>query len=191
VPTPEAVEAGKVERAQSTPPPPLSTVHRAGQSDCGGKDDSMNFIIRTAEATDVGGLRGLLRRSSLSNEGDRDRLLADGDALGFSEDGVREERTRVAVDAVGTILGFSTYLVTGDIIELEDLFVDPPWMRQGVGSALVRDVVSSALALSFERLEVTANPHALAFYERVGFVADHEVETQFYRAPRMHLVIPS
>jgi hypothetical protein len=34
-------------------------------------------------------------------------------------------------------------------------------------------------------LEVTANPHAMAFYEHMGFVATHLVDTQFYPAPRM------
>jgi hypothetical protein len=34
---------------------------------------------------------------------------------------------------------------------------------------------------------VTANHHALAFYEKVGFVADGEVETRFGAGLRMHL----
>jgi hypothetical protein len=34
-------------------------------------------------------------------------------------------------------------------------------------------------------LEVTANPHAMGFYEHMGFVADRIVDTEFYPAPRM------
>jgi hypothetical protein len=34
---------------------------------------------------------------------------------------------------------------------------------------------------------VTANPHALAFYEKAGFVVYREVVTRFRTAPRMCL----
>jgi hypothetical protein len=37
------------------------------------------------------------------------------------------------------------------------------------------------------RIEVTANPHAMAFYERAGFVPDGTAETRFGAAPRMRL----
>ena len=69
--------------------------------------------------------------------------------------------------------------------ELEDLFVDPPWMRRGVGAALVLEIAELLRLLDFERLEVTANPHAMAFYQHMEFVFDHMVETEFSEAPRM------
>jgi hypothetical protein len=37
------------------------------------------------------------------------------------------------------------------------------------------------------RIQVTANQHALVFYEKAGFVADHEVQTRFGPGLRMHL----
>ncbi len=146
-------------------------------------------MIRTAVVADLPRLRQVYRRSSLSNEGDRVNLLAHGDLLEFSGEGIGAERTRVALDAHSSIIGFSTFLVVGDTMELEDLFVDPPWMRQGVGKALVVDLVAIARAHSFAQLEVTANPHAMAFYEGLGFVAGREVDTRFYSAPRMHLTV--
>jgi ribosomal protein S18 acetylase RimI-like enzyme len=146
-------------------------------------------VIRTAVVADLPRLRQVYRRSSLSNEGDRVNLLAHGDLLEFSGEGLGGERTRVALDAHGSIMGFSTFVVVGDTMEIEDLFVDPPWMRQGVGRALVVDLVAIARARSFTQLEVTANPHAMAFYQSLGFVAGRDVETRFYSAPRMHLTV--
>lgn len=34
---------------------------------------------------------------------------------------------------------------------------------------------------------MTANQHALAFYQQTGFAVDHEVATRFGPASRMHL----
>jgi hypothetical protein len=62
-------------------------------------------------------------------------------------------------------------------------------MRHGVGRALLVDISSLVRELNFESLEVTANPHAMAFYEHMCFVTDRLVDTEFYPAPRMRLSI--
>jgi GNAT superfamily N-acetyltransferase len=140
-------------------------------------------VIRVAVPADLGALRGLFRRSSLSNAGDRASLLAHPEALEFAGRAVGEALTRVAV-VDGRIVGFATLLDDG---ELEDLFVDPDWMRRGIGRALVLDAVALARERGFDRIEVTANGEALGFYESVGFVLDGAVETAFGRGSRMHL----
>ena len=146
----------------------------------------MPVTLRRAVSSDMHMLSGVFRRASLSNEDDRGYLLAHPDALELGSDGVREGRTIVAVDPSGSVVGFASYLVSGDVIELEDLFVEPAWMRRGIGRRLVLAIAAAARELGFDRLEVTANPHAMRFYERAGFVADRVVETAFYPAPRMH-----
>jgi len=151
-----------------------------------GHDRSVTFAIRTAVASDVEALRGLFRRASLSNEGDRVHLLAHPESLVLSDDAVRQGRTRVAVESEVEVVGFASWLVKHNAIELEDLFVEPTWMRRGVGRALVLDAVAIARTRSFGTLEVTANPHAQKFYEDLGFVVDHAVETDFYPGQRMH-----
>ena len=69
-----------------------------------------------------------------------------------------KEGTRVAVDGEGTVTGFATHLISDGVAELEDLFVDPARMRQGIATALVLDISSRLHQLGFESLEVTANP---------------------------------
>jgi ribosomal protein S18 acetylase RimI-like enzyme len=150
---------------------------------------NLDLRISSAAPDDFDALRRLFRRSSLSNDGDRAKLLANPDALELSDRSVREGRARVAVTADGNIVGFVTSLVAGDGLELEDLFVDPDWMKRGVGRALVLDVVETARRRGYSQLEVIANPHALGFYEKVGFVVDREVETRFGPASRMCLAI--
>ena len=141
-------------------------------------------MIRAAEAADLGALRDVFRRSSLSNDGDRPNLLANPDALELSE--VAVGRTRVATVAVGRVVGFVTTAVAGGVIEVEDLFVDPDWMGRGAGMALMLDVVAAARERGIERNEVTANLHALGFYEKAGFVVDGQADTRFGPAARMY-----
>jgi len=131
-------------------------------------------------------LRDVFRRSSLSNDDDRMNLLAHPEVLELSDEGVTDGRMRVA-EADGRVIGFATWLGTGDVTEIEDLFVDPDSMRRGVGRALVQDLVGLARQRGVRRVEVTGNPHARAFYEAVGFTVDHEVDTLLGPGLRMHL----
>jgi GNAT superfamily N-acetyltransferase len=146
--------------------------------------------IRSAGAADLPALRRIFRRASLSNAGDRDVLLAHPDALELPDGGVADGRTRVAVAADGTVVGFITGLALGgSALELEDMFVDPDWMRMGVARGLVADLIATSRLDGIARIEVTANPHADGFYRSVGFVPWHECETQFGRPLRMQLAI--
>lgn len=143
--------------------------------------------IRPGLRADLPVLRVLYRKASMSNSGNVAALLAHPEALQLTDEGISEGRTRVATWTGDHIVGFATTRRTGRVLELEDLFVDPDWMRSGVGRRLVRDVVAVAERDHVRRVEVTANPHALAFYESVGFVHDGEVGTRFGPGARMHL----
>lgn len=145
-----------------------------------------DLFIRSADASDFDVISDVYRRASLSNAGDRDALSANPEVLVFEIGSILEGRTRVAVDD-GRVVGFATTTPNGDVAELDDLFVDPDRMRRGVARALVLDAVSLVRSGGSSRIEVTANSHALDFYNAVGFVADHAVPTQFAPGTRMHL----
>jgi ribosomal protein S18 acetylase RimI-like enzyme len=145
--------------------------------------------VRQALRGDLPVLRDIFRRSSLSNPSDVDALRAHPEVLIFSDQAVKEWRTRVATLSGGQVVGFATTLEMAGALELEDLFVDPEWMRRGIGRELVRDVVASAAEKGIDRIEVTANPDALAVYESVGFSREGKVATRLGPAHRMHLDI--
>lgn len=143
-------------------------------------------VIRLGTAADYPAAAGVYRRASLSNAGDRANLLAHPEHLVLAPDALAEGRTLVA-EANGSIVGFATWLATPVAVELEDLFVDPAWMRCGIATALVGRVIDVLRARGVSRLEVTANPDAHAFYAAVGFVEIGRAETEFGPAPRMVL----
>jgi GNAT superfamily N-acetyltransferase len=145
--------------------------------------------LRFAEIGDLPAISDVFRRASLSNEGDRASLLAHPDALEFSARAVEEGRVRVAA-IENRIVGFATMAVTDQSGELDDLFVDPDCRRRGIATALVLDALDRAKDQSLTRIEVTANPHALAFYESIGFVSDGLTQTRFGPGNRMHIDVP-
>jgi ribosomal protein S18 acetylase RimI-like enzyme len=136
--------------------------------------------IRDATADDALALEALQRRSSDVWEEHRAPLAANPDAIAPPHVAIAEGRVRVAVDGSQRRLGFSVVLpVEGGRCELDDLFVEPDAMGRGVGRLLVEDAVSRAASAGATVVDVIANPNAVGFYERVGFVRTGEVPTRF------------
>jgi GNAT superfamily N-acetyltransferase len=170
---------------------PRSERWRCGALRCRLRDNHAvsTFLTRPAVPADLPVLRDIYRRASLSNEGDAAALLAHPDVFVLTDAGVIEGRTRVATLTTDHVVGFATTICIDRVLDLEDLFVDPQWMRHGVGRLLVHDILTRVDHRLVERLEVIANPHALAFYEHVGFVHDGHVATAFGLGRRMHIKI--
>jgi ribosomal protein S18 acetylase RimI-like enzyme len=132
-------------------------------------------------------VRTVYRRSSLSNEGDRDALLQHPEYLVLPGKGLLEGRTRVAEHPNNGIVGFATIERQSSTAELVDLFVDPDSMGQGVARALITDAVATLADEGVAALEVMANPHALAFYTAMGFEVVDTATTPLGSGLRMRL----
>ena len=145
-------------------------------------------MIRLGTSADLAAAASVYRRASLSNAGDRENLLAHPEYLILAPEGLAEGRTHVAEED-GSLVGFATWAETAGTIELEDLFVDPGHMRRGIATALVNRITEVLRTRGVQRLEVTANPHALEFYRAAGFTDCGVAETDFGAAPRMVLAI--
>ena len=145
-------------------------------------------MIRLGVPADLSAASGVYRSASLSNPGDRGNLLAHPEYLVLGPEGLAEGRTYVA-DEEGSLVGFATWIEADGIFELEDLFVDPGWRHCGIAMALVNRIARVLRARGVERLEVTANPHALGFYRAAGFIDCGVADTDFGAAPRMVLAI--
>jgi len=145
-------------------------------------------MIRLGTSDDLAAARGVYRRASLSNAGDRDNLLAHPEYLILGPEGLAEGRTHVA-ERDGSVVGFATWAEAGGATELEDLFVDPDYMRRGIATALVSRIAEVLRARGAQRLEVTANSHAMEFYRSAGFTDCGVADTDFGAAARMVLML--
>jgi GNAT superfamily N-acetyltransferase len=85
----------------------------------------------------------------------------------FSPEALREKEVYVA-EADGRAVAWATLIGKGTVIWLDDLWVEPQWIGQGVGSRLFRHAVARAKHLGGKRLEWEAEPRAVGFYEKMG-----------------------
>lgn len=137
------------------------------------------IIIRSAVASDVNALRDIFLRASLKNEGAGNLIAAYPEWFVWEEAMLPFALVAVVDDRV---VGFASVRPVGDSLELEDLFTDPDWMRRGVASALIANIARRGL-----RIEVSANPLVLGFYESAGFVVCGVADTEGGPVPRMYL----
>lgn len=65
-------------------------------------------------------------------------------------------------------LGVACVQGEGAVVDLADMFVDPPAIGGGAGRALFEACVVLARALGARRMTILADPNAAPFYERMG-----------------------
>ena len=62
-----------------------------------------------------------------------------------------------------------------DAAKIRAFFVDPPFARRGVGTAILAACEAAAVAAGFRRLELMATLPGVPFYAAAGYVAGAEV----------------
>jgi GNAT superfamily N-acetyltransferase len=91
----------------------------------------------------------------------------------------------VVADIDSVPVGFVTVVASGEVHEIEELFVEPSRWRSGFGGTLVQEAIQRAAGEGATTMRVIANRRAQAFYERCGFAVVGEFLTQFEPAPVM------
>lgn len=74
----------------------------------------------------------------------------------------------VVAERDGVMVGVGALEASGEDGELAHLWVAPEAQRGGVGAALVARIVALARDRGMRVLTVVADPHAVAFYRRLG-----------------------
>ena len=83
------------------------------------------------------------------------------------------------------IAGCCALVVSQGLAELEHMWIDPKHMGKGVGRALFEHVEARAKEVGAPMLELTADPHAEKFYERMGAKRVGDVPADMFGQPRV------
>lgn len=110
--------------------------------------------------------------------------------LTVTADFIRDNHVYVA-EAEGEVRGFYALCVRGDKAELEHMWVTPAFIGTGVGKELFLDAMERAAALEVRDVEISSDPNAAGFYERMGATqigeVDSPVDGQARKLPRLKI----
>ena len=91
----------------------------------------------------------------------------------------------------GEIRGFYALCVNADKAELEHLWVTPALIGSGIGKELFLDAMERAATLEVREIEISADPNAAGFYERMGASqvgeTDGTMDGQVRKLPRFKI----
>jgi predicted N-acetyltransferase YhbS len=126
--------------------------------------------IRLARIDEAPGLSELCVRSKASWGYDEAFMALARVVLQVNPEQVAAGDVWVATGADGEVTGMVA-LGPGecpDTLDLDKLFVEPRWIRAGVGRALVAHAIDEARRRGAKRLTILSDPYAAGFYERNG-----------------------
>ena len=144
-------------------------------------------VIRSAQLDDLGDLTEVFRSASLSNEGDRENLLAHPEFLELSDRAIVEGRLRLA-EVDGVTVGFASGLRAGSRGRARRPVRRPRLDAQGSRDA-ARDRPDRAFPRQERRISSSRQIPRHGFYLGVGFRGTDEVGTDFGPGTRMYLTL--
>lgn len=79
------------------------------------------------------------------------------------------------------LIGFYCLEDNGESADVSFFFIDPAFIHQGYGRRLWQHMQTFASNLGFSSLTIESDPHAQAFYERMGATQEGKLESEVLR----------
>jgi N-acetylglutamate synthase-like GNAT family acetyltransferase len=148
-------------------------------------------LIRRARPEEAGELRSLAHRSKAHWPYSPEFLLRVRPLLRLEPRDVEASEVWV-LEEHGKIAGWHRVTLHGERAELEDLWLEPPWIRTGRGRILFEHASAVARRHRARCLEWDAEPYAEGFYRAMGGVEIGRTQSAVEDGrtlPRMRLVL--
>lgn len=97
-------------------------------------------------------------------------------------------------NAVDNLVGLYSYsCLMGTTFELEDFFVSPSYKRNGIGATMFQHLRTQLALKNAQLLQITADPNAAPFYQKMGavIVGEHASQPTGRLIPKLELVLTS
>lgn len=128
----------------------------------------MTFAIRSARASDARRLTEIAIAAKSHWGYSKTFIEACRAELTVTERDVAN-LTIAVVERDGDLVGFSAIeWLADERAELDALFIDPAFIGQGIGRALMANVLTAASTRGVHTIEIQADPNAAGFYEAMG-----------------------
>jgi GNAT superfamily N-acetyltransferase len=124
-------------------------------------------LIRRARPEEAGALRALAHRSKAHWPYDAEFLAKVRPLLRLDPEDIRTSEVWV-LEERGAVAGWHRVTFHGDRAELEDLWLEPGWIRTGRGRVLFEHAASVARQHGAASLTWDAEPFAEGFYRAMG-----------------------
>ena len=105
-------------------------------------------------------------------------------ALTITPDFIANNEMFVAISG-DEIVGCSALVISDSVAELEHMWIKPEHMGVGVGRTLLLHAKDRAVNLKVSALELSADPNAEGFYQRMGATRIGEVRSEIEGQPRV------
>ncbi|MGY0393114.1 GNAT family N-acetyltransferase [Bizionia sp. KMM 8389] len=100
------------------------------------------------------------------------------DDLTISEGYLTEKEVYKLIDRENQIIGYYSYFeIENLIVKLENLFVEPKFIKRGFGKILMTDFLQRIQKTKIEKIILDADPNAEKFYKQLGFKTIGKLET--------------
>jgi GNAT superfamily N-acetyltransferase len=142
------------------------------------------MIIRPALTTETEALTAIAQDAKRYWGYPENWLKAWQDDLTIRPDFVENNPVYVAEEA-GIVLGFYALILGSDKAELDHLWVAPAHIGSGVGKALFLHAMQYAAGQQVSEVEISSDPHALGFYQKMGAHQICETVTEIDGQPRV------
>ncbi|MEL6946288.1 MAG: GNAT family N-acetyltransferase [Pseudomonadota bacterium] len=129
-----------------------------------------DITIRRARLEEAGLLSDLVFRAKAAIGYDAEFMEAVREDLRVTQEDIADREVWVAEGQ--TVLGCGSLALVSDGTsgEVKTMFIEPNVKRYGIGSLLLEHLFNRAQELGLARLELEAEPTAVGFYEKHGFV---------------------
>ena len=129
------------------------------------------LALRPARPEEGAALTELCLRSKAVWGYDAAFMAACRKELTLTPAGIRTSQVQVA-ELDGRLAGLAEVKSSGNIVQLEKLFVEPAMLRTGTGRRLLDWAKATAREAGATALVIEADPDAAEFYRRMGAVDD-------------------
>lgn len=141
------------------------------------------MIIRRALTTETEALTAIAQDAKRYWGYPEHWLKAWQDDLTIRPDFVENNPVYVAEEE-GKVLGFYALILGGDKAELDHLWVAPAHIGSGVGKELFLHAMQNAAGQQISEVEISSDPHAEGFYQKMGAHRAGETLSEIDGQPR-------